>query len=119
MLTKKIALTILNAEGLRKSDVVSKSDPYVLIKYGNQKEKTKNSKGENPNWNQSFNFQVQPNTDMVIDVMDDDVFKDDIMGSATLSFDQLSSIHQSQPLQVPLYYKNKEAGILNIQLCGQ
>jgi hypothetical protein len=55
---------LIKAKNLIKTDMIGKSDPYAVLKYGNQKDKTKVAKNtQNPEWNHSsdFDFDVGDN----------------------------------------------------------
>ena len=48
----KAKLNIIKAKDLIKSDMIGKSDPYAVIKYGRQQDKTKVTKNtQEPIWN--------------------------------------------------------------------
>ena len=48
---------LIKAKDLIKADMIGKSDPYAVLKYGNQKDKTKVVKNtQNPQWNHSSDF---------------------------------------------------------------
>ncbi|KAL5574003.1 hypothetical protein UlMin_023600 [Ulmus minor] len=67
-------------------DVIS-SDPYVVLKLGKQKLKTRVMKGNvNPEWNESFTLSVsEPNLPIQLCVYDKDTFSfDDKMGDAEI-----------------------------------
>ncbi|KAL1216860.1 Protein C2-DOMAIN ABA-RELATED 3 [Cardamine amara subsp. amara] len=66
---------------------VSSSDPYVVLKLGRQKLKTRVvKKNVNPNWNEDLSFTVtDPNLSLTLIVYDHDLFsKDDKMGDAEI-----------------------------------
>ena len=55
---------LIKAKNLIKTDMIGKSDPYAVLKYGKQKDKTKVAKNtQNPEWNHSsdFDFDVGDN----------------------------------------------------------
>ena len=50
----------MKGKNLIKADMIGKSDPYAVLKFGNQKDKTpvvKNS--QNPEWNHRSNFALE------------------------------------------------------------
>lgn len=50
---------LIKAKDLIKTDMIGKSDPYAVLKYGNQKDKTKVAKNtQNPLWNHSSDFDL-------------------------------------------------------------
>ncbi|KAF6153788.1 hypothetical protein GIB67_001021 [Kingdonia uniflora] len=70
------------------------SDPYVVVKLGNQTAKTKVINScLNPTWNEEFTFSVmEPVEALNLEVFDKDRFKsDDKMGTAHVSLQQIAS----------------------------
>lgn len=51
---------IVDAELYRDTEVISKMDPYVIIRYGGRdvKTSTKNEAGKRPVWNETFTIPV-------------------------------------------------------------
>ena len=50
---------LIKAKDLIKTDMIGKSDPYAVLKYGDQKDKTKIAKNtQNPNWNHRSEFDL-------------------------------------------------------------
>ena len=59
---------LIKAKNLMKTDMIGKSDPYAVLKYGNQKDKTPVAKNtQNPEWNHSSDFEtgLGDDTDLV------------------------------------------------------
>ena len=59
---------LIKAKNLIKADMIGKSDPYAVLKYRNQKDKTPVMKNnQNPEWNHSSDFEDlgQPDLDLV------------------------------------------------------
>ena len=55
---------LIKAKDLMKTDMIGKSDPYAVLKYGNQKDKTKVAKNtQNPQWNHSSDFALDDDED--------------------------------------------------------
>ena len=47
-----------------KSDMIGKSDPYAVLKFADQMDKTKVAKNtQNPEWNHSSDFDMTPHGD--------------------------------------------------------
>ncbi|XP_065851797.1 protein C2-DOMAIN ABA-RELATED 11 [Euphorbia lathyris] len=80
------------------------SDPYVVLKLGNQTLKTKVINScLNPVWNEELSFSItEPNATLSLEVFDKDRFKaDDEMGHAQLSLQPIASAARlKQILQV-------------------
>ena len=50
---------LIKAKDLIKTDMIGKSDPYAVLKYGNQKDKTKVAKNtQNPQWDHNTDFNL-------------------------------------------------------------
>ena len=50
---------LIKAKNLIKTDMLGKSDPYAVLNYGNQKDKTTVAKNtQNPEWNHSSDFDL-------------------------------------------------------------
>ncbi|KAL4576274.1 hypothetical protein LXL04_012366 [Taraxacum kok-saghyz] len=85
-------VNVVDARGLKKSDLLNKIDPYVLVQYRSQEHKSLIAKGQgsNPKWNQKFTFRVEyPGADdqpkLVLKIMDHDTFSsDDSIGQTTI-----------------------------------
>ena len=89
---EKLCLVIHRASELQNKGLMGKSDPYVVVKYQDQKYKSKTVKNnQNPVWDFVVNMKVNPKVSNKIDVIvyDKDIMKDDIMGSAVLDVQDL------------------------------
>jgi len=86
-------LDLLAARNLAKADMIGKSDPYAVLKLGDQSYKTDTIKNsQNPEWNYGADFVIDSNTptDLVLNVLDQDKFgKDKSLGNASLSVNDL------------------------------
>ena len=52
---------LVKAKNLIKSDMIGKSDPYAVLKYDNQQDKTKViNNTQNPEWDHSSEFAMDP-----------------------------------------------------------
>ena len=50
---------LIKAKDLIKADMIGKSDPYAVLKCGNQTDKTKvDNNSQNPQWDHSSDFKV-------------------------------------------------------------
>ena len=92
-------LKIIKAKDLIKTDLIGKSDPYALIKYGSQKDKTpvvKNS--QNPEWNHTTELTVPEEGagTVSIEVFDQDkIGKDKSLGKLDLDLQDLQDLGQA------------------------
>ena len=63
-----LIVDLIKAQNLIKADIIGKSDPYAVLKYGDQKDKTKIAKNtQNPNWNHrsEFDLDVEDNENLM------------------------------------------------------
>ncbi|KAJ9539387.1 hypothetical protein OSB04_032120 [Centaurea solstitialis] len=82
-----LEVTLISAKGLENTDVFCNMDPYVAISYRSQEKKSSvaSGKGSNPEWNETFLFDVSSNdsTDLKVRIMDSDAgTADDLVGHA-------------------------------------
>jgi Ca2+-dependent lipid-binding protein len=61
-------------------------DPYIFVQVGSQRYRSRTCKdgGKRPVWNERFEFTSTDNT-LKITVMDQDTFKDDLVGEGTFN----------------------------------
>ena len=58
---------LIKAKDLIKADMIGKSDPYAVLKYGNQKDKTKVVKNtQDPQWDHSADFSMDPTANDIL-----------------------------------------------------
>jgi len=82
-----LKVTVVEAKGLKDEDNIGKGDPYVkIILDENNSQSTKPKKGElNPVYNETFNFNVEGQKGLKLEVWDSDPGKDDIIGRSDIS----------------------------------
>ncbi|KXN70884.1 hypothetical protein CONCODRAFT_85016 [Conidiobolus coronatus NRRL 28638] len=87
----RIAVDVISARNLKHEDgLLGKNDPYLELKIGHllsaQKHKTKTHKnaGSTVDFNETFEFNAEPNDDLKVRLYDDDLIKDDEIGSAKI-----------------------------------
>ncbi|XP_062223386.1 GTPase activating protein 1-like [Phragmites australis] len=70
------------------------SDPYVVVRIGNQKLKTRViKKSTNPEWNEELTLSIEdPSVPVRLEVFDKDTFIDDSMGNAELDIRPLVEV---------------------------
>jgi len=91
-----LAVTVHRAKKLEKKGMFGKADPYVLVQLGDQRIKSKTvGNSQNPDWDftANMNFNGDSRQQLVIEVLDEDVGKDDLLGSTSIS---MIGILQSQ-----------------------
>ncbi|KAF2297349.1 hypothetical protein GH714_021800 [Hevea brasiliensis] len=90
-------VNVVKARDLPAKDVSGSLDPYVEVKLGNYKGRTKHlEKNQNPVWNQIFAFskdRLQANL-LEVTVKDKDIVKDDFVGRLLIDLSEV-------PLRVP------------------
>ena len=94
-------------------------DPYVIMELGKQKFKTKVHKnaGKKPSWSEVFEMQRTTEETLLLHVYDQDIGKDDHVGSGSLSINYLLSLPSYRYCgNVTLTYKNKTAGELYVDV---
>ncbi|KAI3862163.1 hypothetical protein MKW92_045671 [Papaver armeniacum] len=96
-----LEVLLVDACLLKDTDLVGKMDPYVVIKFGDQKRKSAVSRrqGKTPVWNEKLKFDVEyagnikdehPQYKLSFKIMDKDRFsKDDFVGELTIYVDDL------------------------------
>merc|ERR1711936_752444 len=84
-----LKLIIFKAEELVNVDMIGKSDPYVKIKFRDQEYKSRKVRNTlQPEWNFSADLTISSsseNSDVIIEVYDDDFGKENFLGSYTFS----------------------------------
>ncbi|KAL5710787.1 hypothetical protein ACHQM5_021309 [Ranunculus cassubicifolius] len=91
-----LKIVLVDARGLKDTDLIGKMDPYVMIRYKDQKLKSKVAKGQgsNPEWNDEFSVWVQypgegDDYSLVLKIMDEDIFTDDLIGEVKIDLKDL------------------------------
>lgn len=70
-------------------------DPFIILKYGKVKYKTKvlDEAGVNPVWNQEFTIPIQSEQDSLnIFCYDEDFIIDDFIGLTTMKFQEIDAL---------------------------
>ncbi|EPZ32192.1 C2-domain-containing protein [Rozella allomycis CSF55] len=84
----KLGVVIMEGKGLKDKDVFGKMDPYINLRIGSQKwrSKTVTGGGKNPTWNQSISLGVITGTEaLFVEAYDEDAGKDDFIGSGSIN----------------------------------
>ncbi|MED6158435.1 hypothetical protein PIB30_032759 [Stylosanthes scabra] len=83
-----LEVILVSAKDLKDADFLGKMDPYVILTYRAQENRSRVAKGggSNPRWNESFLFTVSDNVaELNLRIMDKDTFtKDDFVGEARI-----------------------------------
>jgi hemolysin-activating ACP:hemolysin acyltransferase len=117
-MNNQFSITIIDARFTKDKDLLTRMDPYVLVRYGSQEHKTPIARreGKLPVWNDTFCFSFEPTcTRIEFFAFDKDkITKDDCLGSGFLDLTQL----KQGPLEIPLVCQrdSSEFGILRCEL---
>eukprot|EP01055_Gregarina_sp_Pseudo9_P003547 Gregarina_sp_Pseudo_9__3546@NODE_3705_length_578_cov_945_191095_g3390_i0_p1_GENE_NODE_3705_length_578_cov_945_191095_g3390_i0NODE_3705_length_578_cov_945_191095_g3390_i0_p1_ORF_typecomplete_len121_score17_33C2/PF00168_30/6_2e16_NODE_3705_length_578_cov_945_191095_g3390_i0135497 len=82
-----ISVTVISAYNLpKKAGLMDKTDPYVMVQVGAQKQKTstKENAGSEAQYNEVLHFSHNGEPSMVVSVFDDEKRKDEELGSSTI-----------------------------------
>ncbi|PKC01226.1 hypothetical protein RhiirA5_504732 [Rhizophagus irregularis] len=96
-------VTIVEAKHLKDEDFAGKGDPYVkLILDANNSQSTKPKSGDlNPEYNETFTFQIDGQKKLELEVWDKDPVKDDLIGKADIKLDKVfSSGHEEEWIKI-------------------
>merc|ERR1711872_1171993 len=88
----QVKITVFKAKGIEKKGMFGKADPYVKLTLDNQKAKSATVKNNhNPEWNFEaiFNISDKTSQNLNLAVFDDDIGKDDSLGSAVIDLRKL------------------------------
>ncbi|KAM8934519.1 extended synaptotagmin-3 [Pelodytes ibericus] len=86
------AENLIPKDNYLKGVIKGKSDPYAVLRVGNQTFKSKTIKENlNPRWGEMFEFVVHevPGQDLEVDLYDEDPDKDDFLGSLVISLEDV------------------------------
>jgi len=101
----KVVLTVHKARDIEKKGLVGKADPYVVLTHGNQKEKSATvNNNHNPVWHITGVFDVhdQSPNQIIIEVFDDDIGKDDFLGKAVINIKEICEAKEMLNQWTPL-----------------
>ncbi len=109
-----LLLDLIKARNLVKADMIGKSDPYAVLKFGKQKDKTNIIKNTvDPQWDHHAEFKVPESgaDKLIVEVFDaDKIGKDKSLGKVELDIDDLpADVGHWFPLQgrkLQLYNKH-------------
>ncbi|KAH7404885.1 hypothetical protein KP509_15G048600 [Ceratopteris richardii] len=88
---RTLRITVVEGRNLAAKDRTGKSDPYVQLRYGKVKRKTKTVKGDlNPVWKQTYEFPELHDVDhLQLKCFDADYITDENLGTARVNLDGL------------------------------
>lgn len=114
--TVMLSVKVVECKDLYSKHMLSKSDPYVTIKVGNEQKKTSVKKGKNPQFNESFKFN-QDQGNLFVEIYDKDMGTDDVLGFCAIS---LGNVQQGSFGWYDLYEtsrKNEKSGKIKLMIC--
>ncbi|KAL3498795.1 hypothetical protein ACH5RR_041527 [Cinchona calisaya] len=85
-----LEVLLVGAKGLENTDFLNNMDPYVIIKYRTQEQKSSvaSGMGSEPEWNETFQFTISSESDvpeLLIKILDSDTGSaDDFVGEAKI-----------------------------------
>eukprot|EP00727_Mastigamoeba_balamuthi_P010898 m51a1_g6430 putative multiple c2 and transmembrane domain-containing protein 1-like isoform x2 (1566) ;mRNA; r:348362-357282 len=93
----RVAITVAEARGIQPKDSNGLSDPYVLVRVGDQKARTKTIKETlTPSWNETFTMEVKQNELVFFECWDRDTLKsDDFEGTFSVNLWALDEFVQT------------------------
>ncbi|GBB94768.1 hypothetical protein RclHR1_02410014 [Rhizophagus clarus] len=98
-----LKVTVVSAKNLKDEDFAGKGDPYVKLILGKgTSQLTKPKSGDlNPEYNETFTFQVDDQKKLELEVWDKDPIKDDLIGKADIKLDKVfSSGHEDEWVKI-------------------
>ncbi|KAG0244004.1 hypothetical protein BGX31_009960 [Mortierella sp. GBA43] len=108
------------ATNLRDKDWVGRNDPYIEMWLDKSyKQRSKDNKGTNPVYDETFCFYVRPGqSKLYVRAVDKDTFRDDKIGDTTISLDQLFSSGNlpARDYDLPKWFGLRSDGSVNLQM---
>ncbi|XP_057525412.1 elicitor-responsive protein 3-like [Amaranthus tricolor] len=93
-----LEVVLVNAKGLENTDFLNNMDPYVILNYRSQKQKSSiaSGQGSTPEWNETFVFNVNSGgADLILKIMDSDYgTEDDCVGEAVIPLE--AALHEGR-----------------------
>lgn len=119
--SSSLEVQVIEANLTRNTELFGKMDPYVKLQVGEeapQLTKVKEDAGIHPKWDEVFHFDItNPMLSLRLTVMDKDISNDDTVGEAVIPLRASGYLEASGEFTVrdiPLKFKDEEAGILRI-----
>ncbi|XP_031091415.1 elicitor-responsive protein 3 [Ipomoea triloba] len=90
-----LEVVLVSAKGLENTDFLCNMDPYAILTCRTQEKKSSvaSGKGSNPEWNETFLFNVSDGvSELKIKIMDsDNIGSDDVVGEAVIPLESVLS----------------------------
>merc|ERR1719318_399092 len=113
----QVRITVHEARNLVRNNKFVKSDPYVILKCGTQKQQSETVKGsQDPEWQYDADFDIHGNSqkEILVEVYDQDFGADEPMGVVSINLSDISITNQLSEKWVPL--KNCKSGDILISV---
>lgn len=104
----KLKVQVLNGRDLQNKETFQTSDPYCMIEIGGKSDKTKHvSSNLNPDWNETFTFDIQPGMGVLsLSIWDKNTIKKDVfMGYSFVSFEDCMQDQPTPKVNILSIYK--------------
>ncbi|RUS23540.1 C2 domain-containing protein, partial [Jimgerdemannia flammicorona] len=114
----ELVIVALKARNLPNRELIGKQDPFCVFRIGDAKGKTKTDYrgGQHPVWDFQVNLPVaEGKTRMVVQVFDEDLRKEDLIGEAEIDLAEVLKIGEMDDW-FKLTYKGKPAGEIYLEL---
>jgi len=114
-----LKVTIVEAKNLKDEDTIGKGDPFVkLILDDNNSQSTKAKKGElNPVYNETFNFNIDGQKGLKVEVWDKDPGKDDLIGKSDISLSSVFSTgHEDEWIKIKQHKIGRSKGEVHVSM---
>eukprot|EP00092_Neocalanus_flemingeri_P009175 GFUD01009876.1.p1 GENE.GFUD01009876.1~~GFUD01009876.1.p1 ORF type:complete len:669 (+),score=172.37 GFUD01009876.1:51-2057(+) len=101
----QLLVTVHKARSVEKKGLVGKADPYVVLKYGTQTEKSATvNNNHDPIWHFTacFDIEEQSTNEITMEVFDDDFGKDDFLGKAIIDIHDIFESNDFVNKWIPL-----------------
>jgi hypothetical protein len=113
-------VTAVRAEGIKDKDRMTKSDPYLIIEFGNKSYRTRTISNDlSPQWNETFTFRIPggKTKDLYLKLKDDDIGIDDTIGTAVVSRAELPFNNgEEKYIQIPIRKHEEIHGMVHLRI---
>ena len=106
----------MHAEALRDTKFFGRMSPYIVIEHRKLRYKTQEDEDGHtePVWNHEIDIPIYSmDEDIKIECFELGIIYDELICSTAIKISEIRENHNSE-IEVPLYYKNKFAGLLKL-----
>ncbi|GIL82511.1 hypothetical protein Vretimale_11938 [Volvox reticuliferus] len=116
-----ITITLEYARDLKNGGCwfVIKQNPYCILRVGGQTFRSHTAKGggRNPVWNETFRVNIMDENNVSLDIKDEDLGRDDLIGNASFSFSRARHVgNDRQEVAVFRPKSRKQHGFVSVSL---